>query len=586
MLINCSSPPCLLAHDFCVFHVFQRNCFFKFIVASTPLNKSNSNALSLAPSQAKPTSASPATPKSMTNTTASNALSQSKLSSGTATTTTPQIKPNDISTTPKGKATPSSVNAGLKTNTDITIPGPNGPVILHIINPTNRNINITKEDLEKAMQNMLGERAARVIKPPAHFKDFVTNGQVVAKRLATPERPKTTNGNVKSGNNTTVKTVTSSAKTISTPQACETMQNKTTLAKPGITAQKTSAAMKQTVNTLPRPILSQNNKSATANIVKVNTVKTATASPRGSLVVSSPSAPVSAPLAAKTAALSTNQGRSSSTPLKSLPRFSKPSPSLPSPIPSTTPVRGTPATTPLRGATSTTPKSLKLIPASHRRAPTPSTPTTMRSTALPPTPKSTALPLNTPQTPEPSLTSSQPRRNINSTAVTPSQHCSNSLRTEVRPSVGNLKKRSIAELLSDDEDDLMLPPLKKTQTSNGTPAVYNQPIAGASLSQSVGGASFSQTPTSSQSQSRLTLQDLLSSDEEDDLPPVRAGNSGVPHKPAPVSSQSLYSATTGVISQPSTYSRQSPTLRYGARDSSAVAQTGRTCQFRPSCRCQ
>ena len=141
-----------------------------------------------------------------------------------------------------------------------------------------------------------------------------------------------------------------------------------------------------------------------------------------------------------------------------------------------------------------------------------------------------------------------------------SQHCSNSLRTEVRPSVGNLKKRSIAELLSDDEDDLMLPPLKKTQISNCTSAAYNQPIASASLSQSVGGDSFSQTPTSTQSQSRLTLQDLLSSDEEDDLPPVRAGNSGVPHKPAPVSSQSLHSATTGVISQPSTYSSQSPAM--------------------------
>ena len=115
----------------------------------------------------------------------------------------------------------------------------------------------------------------------------------------------------------------------------------------------------------------------------------------------------------------------------------------------------------------------------------------------------------------------------------------------------------------------MLPPLKKTQTSNGTSAAYNQPIAGASLSQSVGGASFSQsvggasfnqTPASTQSQSRLTLQDLLSSDEEDDLPPVREGNSGVPHKPAPVSNQSLHNPTTRVISQPSTYSSQSTAM--------------------------
>lgn len=91
-----------------------------------------------------------------------------------------------------------------------------------------------------------------------------------------------------------------------------------------------------------------------------------------------------------------------------------------------------------------------------------------------------------------------PKYTRKSTAVSATAYIeTNSPRSEIRPSV---KKRTIQELLSDSDDDLMLPTMKR-------PSVSMPSVSKAS--------SYSNTPASQRS--NLTIRDLLSSDEDDDV---------------------------------------------------------------------
>lgn len=438
----------------------------------------------------------------------------------TTTANTIQGKPTNTAITPKGKHTlPNSPIIQLTNGATVTA-WPNGPTrVLDIISQTHENGNITVEDLKKAMLSVNGCRSLRIIKAPAHFKDFVTNGQVIAKRTATQDRPITPKG--KMGNVSVVKDsgsllskpkdVAAAHKSLPTEPAAFN-NTKANVVNPPVNAM-TIATVQSTPTEAKQKVSSLTTVTRNGGFVGNGTISNSQGNTPMSTSLTQMAAQKIAgiSLSVSQASQRVSTGRTSSTPLKNLPSFTKPSPSLPSPIINTTP---------LRSATETTPKSLKLLPASQRRSGFSRSPAARRSTAQPATARSTALPVANSQTPkaptESQSTSSQPRRNINSTAVSPSQHSSTSLRTEIRPNCNNLKKRTIEDLLSDDDDDLMLPPRKKTQTSTATP----------SFNQSAGGASFTQTPSQSQSQSCLTLQDLLSSsdEEEGDPPPLRPNN--------------------------------------------------------------